>query len=79
MKRRVEQFSALGQEDRLQIFRLLVRAGPLPLRLVARGVFGDNATDIVIPTEGALQLLTLPENMQLLRDGKIVIIYDSLE
>jgi ArsR family transcriptional regulator, arsenate/arsenite/antimonite-responsive transcriptional repressor len=28
MKKRVEQFSALGQEDRLQIFRLLVRAGP---------------------------------------------------
>jgi ArsR family transcriptional regulator len=28
MKRRVEQFSALGQEDRLKIFRLLVRAGP---------------------------------------------------
>jgi len=28
MERRVEQFSALGQEDRLQIFRLLVRAGP---------------------------------------------------
>src|SRR3974390_2881474 len=27
MNRRVEQFSALGQEDRLQIFRLLVRAG----------------------------------------------------
>src|SRR6516225_1840961 len=28
MNRHVEQFSALGQEDRLQIFRLLVRAGP---------------------------------------------------
>ena len=28
MKQRVEQFSALGQEDRLVIFRLLVRAGP---------------------------------------------------
>ena len=28
MKRRVEQFSALGQDDRLVIFRLLVRAGP---------------------------------------------------
>lgn len=27
-KKRVEQFSALGQEDRLQIFRMLVRAGP---------------------------------------------------
>jgi DNA-binding transcriptional ArsR family regulator len=28
MKKRVEQFSALGQEDRLEIFRLLGRAGP---------------------------------------------------
>jgi ArsR family transcriptional regulator, arsenate/arsenite/antimonite-responsive transcriptional repressor len=28
MNRRVEQFSALGQVDRLKIFRLLVRAGP---------------------------------------------------
>jgi ArsR family transcriptional regulator, arsenate/arsenite/antimonite-responsive transcriptional repressor len=28
VKRYVEQFNALGQEDRLQIFRLLVRAGP---------------------------------------------------
>jgi len=27
MKKRVQQFSALGQEDRLTIFRLLVRAG----------------------------------------------------
>jgi DNA-binding transcriptional ArsR family regulator len=28
MKNYVEQFSALGQQDRLEIFRLLVRAGP---------------------------------------------------
>ena len=28
MSRWIEQFSALGQEDRLRIFRLLVRAGP---------------------------------------------------
>jgi ArsR family transcriptional regulator len=27
MKKHVDQFSALGQEDRLRIFRLLVRAG----------------------------------------------------
>jgi ArsR family transcriptional regulator len=27
MNKRVEQFAALGQEDRLEIFRLLVRAG----------------------------------------------------
>ena len=28
MNRYIEQFSALGQKDRLKIFRLLVRAGP---------------------------------------------------
>lgn len=28
IKKRVDQLSALGQEDRLQIFRMLVRAGP---------------------------------------------------
>ena len=28
MVRHVEQFGALGQKDRLEIFRLLVRAGP---------------------------------------------------
>lgn len=28
MKQRVEQLGALGQQDRLKIFRLLVRAGP---------------------------------------------------
>ena len=56
----------------------LLRAGNLPLRLAARGVFGDKPTDIVIPTEGALQLLTLPENIALLREGRIVIVYDSL-
>ncbi len=58
---------------------VLLRAGQLPLRLVARGVFGDNATDIVIPAEGALQLLTLPENMKLIQAGKVVILYDSLD
>ncbi len=57
----------------------LLRAGELPLTLVARALFGDNATDIVIPTEGALQLLTLPENMSILRQGRIVIVYDTLE
>ena len=57
----------------------LLRAGEFPLRLVARGVFGDKATDIVIPTDGARQLLTLQENRKLLQDGKIVIVYDSLD
>jgi hypothetical protein len=53
----------------------VVRAGVLPLRLAARGVFGDKATDVVISTEGARQLLALPENIALLREGRVVIVY----
>jgi hypothetical protein len=56
-----------------------LRAGPLPLRLAARGVFGDRATDLVLPTQGARQLLTLPENIAMLQEGRIVIVYDSLK
>jgi hypothetical protein len=55
-----------------------LRVGNLPLRLAARGVFGDSPADIVIPTEGARQLLTLAENRDLLREGRIVIVYDKL-
>jgi hypothetical protein len=56
-----------------------VRVGNLPLRLAARGVFGENDTDIVISTDGARQLLALPENIGLLQTGRIVIVYDSLQ
>ena len=55
------------------------RVGLVPLRLAARGVFGDNGTDIVISTDGARQLLALPENISLLQTGRIVIVYDRLE
>ncbi|MGO9308262.1 MAG: hypothetical protein ACLQDL_04475 [Spirochaetia bacterium] len=55
-----------------------LRVGNLPLRLAARGVFGDNDTDIVISMDGARQLLALPENIALLQEGRICIVYDSL-
>ena len=57
----------------------VLRVGNFPLRLVARGVFGDKPTDIVISTDGARKLLTLAENIALLREGRIVIVYDSLD
>ncbi len=57
----------------------VVRAGVLPLRLAARGVFGEKATDVVISTEGARQLLALPENIALLREGRVVIVYGPQE
>ncbi len=56
----------------------VLRVGQLPLRLAARGVFGENHTDLVISTEGARQLLARSENIALLREGRIVIVYESL-
>jgi hypothetical protein len=56
----------------------VTRVGLFPLRVAARGVFGDTPTDIVIPTDGARQLLTLEENRDLLREGRIAIVYDAL-
>jgi hypothetical protein len=55
-----------------------LRVGNVPLRLAARGVFGDKDTDIIISMDGARQLLALPENIALLQTGRIVIVYDSL-
>ncbi|HET6488096.1 MAG TPA: hypothetical protein VFH83_16835, partial [Spirochaetia bacterium] len=55
-----------------------LRAGASPLRITARGVFGDNATDIVISDDAAAQLLSLPENIGMLQQGRIVIVYESL-
>ena len=57
----------------------VLRVGNFPLRLAARGVFGDKPADIVISTDGARKLLTLAENIALLREGRIVIVYDSLD
>jgi len=56
-----------------------LRVGEVPLRLAARGVFGDNDTDIVISMDGARQLLALSENIALLQQGRIVIVYDALK
>jgi hypothetical protein len=55
-----------------------LRVGNVPLRLAARGVFGDYNTDIIVSTDGARQLLALPQNIALLRQGRVVIVYESL-
>ena len=52
-----------------------LRTGELPLRLAARAVFGDRGTDVVISIDGARQLLALADNIALLRQGRVVIVY----
>ena len=55
----------------------LARIGPNPLRTMARGVFGKNGTDIIIPNKTARQLLAEESNRRLLREGRILIILDQ--
>jgi hypothetical protein len=55
------------------------RIGDLPLRTMARGVFGRNATDLLLPDEAVRQLLTREANRRLLREARILIILDRPE
>ena len=53
------------------------RIGTEPLRIIARGVFGDNRTDPIISNEDAERILAKKENIELLRQGKIVVVCDK--
>lgn len=54
---------------------IAIRAGTSPLRVAARAVFGTNPVDLVISREAARQLLSVPENVQTITEGRIVIVY----
>jgi hypothetical protein len=51
--------------------------GDKPLRIIARGVFGERPTDPIIDVEDALAIISNEENRALLRDGKVVIVLDN--
>jgi hypothetical protein len=73
----VAGYAYSGEDAALQGFR--DRIGELPLLTKARGVFGRNATDLLLSTEVARQLLSRQHNRELLRDGRILIILDPPE
>jgi hypothetical protein len=52
-------------------------AGPNPLRILARGVFGACPTDPIIDREDALKILSSENNRQLLREGRVVFILNQ--
>lgn len=52
------------------------RIGELPLRTLARAVFGKNGTDLVLADEAARALLGRKENRALLEEGRVLIILD---
>ncbi|MDR0557952.1 MAG: polymerase [Treponema sp.] len=51
-------------------------AGKNPLRIIARGVFGTNPTDPIIDKNDALLILSSDENINLLRQARIVFVLD---
>ena len=53
------------------------RAGSDPLWITARKVYGVNRCDPVISKEDYLRITTVPANLELLKQGKIVILLDS--
>ena len=53
------------------------RIGVDPLYIKATQVYGRNRTDPVIKHEDALKILTVPENVKLLQEGKVVILLDK--
>lgn len=53
------------------------RIGLDPMHIRARKVYGENRTDPVISRDDALKILTVPENLELLKAGKIVILLDK--
>lgn len=57
----------------------LERVGAAPLRTVARGVFGINATDLLLPAEAVDRLLVREANRNLLAQGRVLIVIDSSE
>lgn len=55
----------------------LSRVGNDPLYIKATQVFGRNRTDPIISRADALKILTVPENIKLIQEGKIVILLDK--
>ncbi|MCK5201381.1 MAG: hypothetical protein KAR21_23665 [Spirochaetales bacterium] len=57
----------------------LVRIGHNPIKVKARGIFGINNTDLIISTREADKILSRQNNIDLIRQGKILIIYDQID
>ena len=51
------------------------RVGSDPMRVMALELFGDARTDFVISREDALRILSSASNRELLRGGKVVVVY----
>ncbi len=70
----LREWGMVAYTDTLDISRFIERVGDSPLRILGRGIFGKNHSDIIIDTETARKILFHPENRKLLTEGKVLVI-----
>ncbi len=71
----IKKWGVAGFRTDLNIRDIEKRAGFTPLRIVARGLFGINNTDIIIPASAAARILSRKSNINLIYSGRIIIVY----
>lgn len=73
------EWGTFGYTDTTDYLKHKDRIGVTPLFTMARAVFGDNRTDLLIPVDAAQKILATPANRELIRQGRILIICDISE
>lgn len=73
-----ERHGVVGYDHAYEIDGWRWRVGNTPLLLYARGVTSEQGTDIIISNDDARRLLTREHNRNLLRNGKVLVILDSI-
>ena len=72
----LKKWGIAAYTDSLDETPFLQRIGVFPLRVMARAVYGENNTDVVISVDAGRKLLVRKRNIDLLRKGRILIILD---
>lgn len=75
----LKRWGMVAYSDSEQSSALLERIGAAPLRTVARGVFGINATDLLLPDEAVERLVVREANREMLSQGRVLIVIEAAE
>lgn len=71
----INTWGMVGFRTDLNLTESTKRIGMNPIKIVARGLFGINNTDIIIPDSEALKILSRKHNIELVKKGRILIVY----
>ncbi len=72
----IKKWGAVQYRQNLDLAGSVERIGHSPLKLAARGLFGVNNTDIIISTLDAEKILSRKKNINLIYQGRILIVYE---